>query len=68
MFLKNQFILANFCNDGIFGDYQFLYDKNLEADFYVVGNWTKKENILKNKNTIFLQQEPPEVKFLTKQS
>ena len=56
-----------FGNDGIFGDYQFLYDKNLEADFYVAGNWTKKENILKHKNTIFLQQEPPEVKIPDKE-
>ena len=51
-----------FGNKGIYGDFQFLYNENLQADFNIVGNWTKKESILKNNNTIFLQQEPPEVK------
>ena len=32
---------------GIYGDYQFLYDKTLETDFYVAGNWTKKREYFK---------------------
>ncbi|MDC3024397.1 glycosyltransferase family 10 [Alphaproteobacteria bacterium] len=51
-----------FGSNGVYGNYQFLYDQTKESDFYVAGNWTKKENILKRENTIFLQQEPPEVK------
>ena len=60
-FRRANLFRQTFGSNGVYGNYQFLYDQTKEADFYVAGNWTKKENILKE-NTIFLQQEPPEVK------
>lgn len=51
-----------FKSSGKYGNIQFVYDED-DADFYVIGNWSKNIEALKGKKIIFTQQEPPTVKF-----